>query len=184
MQVFPVPIPFPVPTSPPSGIPEWVKILVTALSSLAVGILLEPLRAAIQHWIAKSRTCTIVAKEINVLALQMTSFLNLRQANHSPTNRLTQKPQFDTERYDHAYANNRDHLYEIPSWDSLKRFYDAVKKATTAEVLTDDEVSRLLIEFELLEDRINDGILGAQMKTVLIKNKLSFLTKLTAQYRK
>jgi hypothetical protein len=168
MQVMPIPFPFPIPPAPPAGTPEWVKILVTALSSFAVGILLEPLRAAIQHSIAKRRTHGIIANEINALALQMSLFLSLRQQNHSPTNPLTQRPRFNTERYDHVHQTNRDHLYEIPSWDSLKRFYGEVKAVSGTESLTDEQVLRLHMEFALLEDRIKDGILGRRMKAILV----------------
>lgn len=178
-----LPVPFPVAMPPPPGIPEWVKILVTALASLAIGILLEPLRAWIQYSIAKQRTYGIVANEINALALTMSLFYTLRLKNHRTTNQLTQRPQFTTDRYDHAYEKNRDHLYQIPSWDSLSRFYGEVKKTMEAKSLTDDEVFRLLREFALLEDRIKDGILGRRMKAILIDNKFSFLTRLGREYR-
>jgi hypothetical protein len=52
-------------------VPKWIKILIAALSSLSVGILLEPVRALIQNGIAKNRTLGFVADEINGLALSM-----------------------------------------------------------------------------------------------------------------
>lgn len=177
MQIWPIPIPFPCPAPAAAGIPEWVKILITALSSLTVGLLLEPLRARIQYRFAMHRTHSIVADEIESLALTMSFFLPLRKQNHSPTNPLTQKPSFNTERYDHAYDKSRDHLYHIPGWDSLKRFYSAIKNANAAESLTDDEVFHLTMEFALLAERIQQGILGPTIRQKLVNNKFSSLPK-------
>jgi hypothetical protein len=179
MQFFPVP--FPVPIPPPSGIPEWTKILLTALASLTVGTLLEPVRAAIQQRIAQRRTCKIVANEINELALSMSLFLALR-VNHSATNPLTQKPAFVTERYCYVISKNMDHLFLIPSWGSLRRFYELVTQSTGATVLTDDQVFMLHMEFALLADRARDGLLGEPMRSILIANKYSHLPKLADQF--
>ena len=155
-----------------------MKILITALSSLTVGLLLEPLRASIQHFFAMHRTHIIIADEIDALALTMSFFIPLRKNNHTPDNPLTQKPSFNTERFDYAYEKNRDHLYHIPGWDSLKRFYDAIKKVNEAERLRDDEVFQLNMEFALLAERIQQGILGPTIRQRLLKNKFSSLPKI------
>lgn len=157
--------------------PEWTKILITAIVSFSVAVLLD----SVKNWRAKRRTVRIVADEINTLALQMSLFLALRQGAHDPNNPLTQKPSFDTERYDYAYEKDRPTLYELASWGSLKRFYDEVKKAAGAVRLTDDQVMQLTTEFALLADRIEDGILGRQMKAILIDSKFSHLPRVAAQ---
>ena len=71
--------------------PEWVKILITAVVSFSAAVLLDFVKDAR----AKRRTVRIVADEINTLALQMTLFLAVRHGNHGPNNPLTQKPSFD-----------------------------------------------------------------------------------------
>ena len=153
--------------------PEWLKILITALVSFTAATALDVLK----DWKARRKILGIIADEVNSLAIQMSLFLAIRK-NHTPTNALTQKPTFDTERYDYFYDKNRDVLYQIPSWGSLKRFYDEVKKATDAATLSEDEVNRLLIEFKLLEDRIRDGLLGKRFMQVLLDKKFSQLIKL------
>jgi hypothetical protein len=159
--------------------PEWVKILITAIVSFSAAVLLD----WVNDWRARRRTIRIVADEINTLALQMSIFRSIRNGAHSPNNPLTQKPPFDTERYDYAYEKDRTVLYQLSSWGSLKRFYDEVRKAKQANSLTDDEVMRLTMEFALLADRIKDGILGRQMKAILINSKFSHLPKVAAQHK-
>jgi hypothetical protein len=178
MQVWPIPIPYPCPTPPPSGMAEWVKILLSALSGLVIGTLLEPVRASIQHHFAMHRTHKIVADEINALALTMGFFLQMRKQVPSPENPMTQKPGFNTERFQYAYDNNRDHLYHIPGWDSLKRFYDAIEEVKRKDSrLSDDEMFHLNMEFALLAERAQQGIFGPVFKKVLIDNKFSNLPK-------
>jgi hypothetical protein len=175
MQWWPIPVPIPCPAPVPAVFPEWLKILITALASLSVGLLLEPIRSMIQHRFAMHRTHSIVADEIDALALTMRIFLPVRRETHSPKNPVTQKPSLNIERYNYAYEKNRDHLYHIPGWDSLKRFYDAIKLVNAAEMLTDEEVFRLTMEFALLAERIQEGILGQTMRRKLIQSKFSHL---------
>jgi hypothetical protein len=158
--------------------PEWLKILITALSGLFVGTLLEPLRASIQHHFAMRRTHKIVADEINALALTMGFFLQMRKQVPSPDNPMTHKPGFSMERFLYEYDKNRDHLYHIPGWDSLKRFYDAIAAVQKKEGrLSDDELFHLNMEFALLAERAQQGVFGPILKTVLIENKFSTLPK-------
>lgn len=159
--------------------PEWLKILITAVVSFSAAMLLD----FVKDWRERRRTIRIVADEVNTLALQMKLFLAVRQENHGPNNPLTQKPTFDTERYDYAYDKDRAVLYQLPSWGSLKRFYDEIKRATQAQRLTDEQVMQLVMEFALLEDRIKDGILGRQMKAILIDSKFSHLPMVATQHK-
>jgi len=82
--------------------PEWIKILITAVVSFSAAVLLD----AVKDWRARRRTVRIVADVINILALQMSLFLAARQGAHGPNNPLTQTPSFDTDRYDHAYEKD------------------------------------------------------------------------------
>lgn len=68
------------------------------------------------------------------------------------------------------FKKNRDVLNEVPSWRSLKSSYAKVIKAPKAELLTDDEVSRLLMEFKLLEDSVRDSLLGKRFKANAISD--------------
>ena len=127
MQIWPVPIPIPIPIpcpAPPAGIPEWVKILITALKTLSRAPL-APLRASIQHFFAMHRTHVIIADEIDALALTMSFFIPLRKNNHTPDNPLSQKPAFNTERFDYAYKRIATTFTTfrdgIPSNDSTTR---------------------------------------------------------------
>ncbi len=176
MQFWPVPVPFPCP-APPAGMAEWIKLLITALAGLTVGTLLEPIRSSIQYFFAKRRTHSFVADEINALALSMSTFLHLRNQVPSTENPITQKPHLSTERFDYAFEKNRDHLYNIPAWESLRRFYDAVKQAKSLTRLTDKDIFYLNMEFALLAERTEQGILGPTLKKKLIENKFSNLKK-------
>jgi hypothetical protein len=76
----------------------------------------------------RKRILSIVAEKIDALALTMRMFLGLRRSNHSPTNPLTRKPNFITERFNNAYEKHRDILYKIPGWASVRRFYDEIER--------------------------------------------------------
>ena len=159
--------------------PEWVKILITAVVSFSAAVVLD----SVKEGRARRRTVRIVADEINTLALQMDLFLTLRQGADVPNNPLTRKPSFDTERYDYAYEKDRTTLYQLPSWSSLKRFYDEVVKAKNAESLTDNQVAQLVMEFALLADCIERGILGRYMKYILIDSRASHLPRVAARHK-
>src|SRR5262249_28170173 len=137
----------------------------------------------VKDWRLHRKTLVIVAQEIGSLALQMSLFLAVRNSAHSPDNPMTQKPSFDTERFDYAYEKDRVTLYQLPSWDSLKRFYGEIKKTQEMKSLTDDQVARLVMEFGLLSSRASDGLLGRQLKSLLIDNEFSHLPKVALQYK-
>jgi hypothetical protein len=108
-------------------------------------------------------------------------FLALR-SNHSPTNPLTQRPAFITQRYDYATDKSIEHLFLIPSWDSLRGFYDKIVASSKAESLPEQQVFMLHMEFALLADRVNKGLLGKTMRSLLIRNKFSHLPNLAADF--
>ncbi len=134
-----------------------------------------------KDWRARRKVHSIVADEINSLALQMSLLLAVRKVPGPPTVTpfpIAHKPTFGTERYDYFYEKNRDVLCQMPGCGSLKRFDKEVKTATSAEALTGDKMSRTLMECKLLEDRARNGELGKLFKQILLNKKFSQFIKL------
>jgi hypothetical protein len=181
MQIWPVPFPYPCPVPSPTGMPESLKLALGVLSGVAIGIILEPVRAAIQHWFLSRRIHRIVAQEVDSLALAMKYFVSVfdETLRKTPGKESAESPRFSTERFDYAHTGHRDVLYEMPSWDSLKQFYDAIKNSQKMMGISKTGVFDLLYRFSLLEERVEQGLLGPQFKSILLRQKTSNLRDVT-----
>jgi hypothetical protein len=167
----------------------WTDIFKTLVSAgfgailgFVLALLAEPLKNRIQHRIAQRRVEHTLTDEINSLALAMQIWLGARQKGIAIPD-FTQKPQFNTERYDFVYEKERGMFYQVSASDSISCFYSVIKGvAAETKQLSNEQVMQLLIEFSLLEDRIRQGLFGRYFRQRLVRGRLSFLTKLLAEF--
>ncbi len=117
-----------VPCVSPSGTPEWLKILISALAGILTGIAMEPIRHHIQLQIQKKRVKQDIYQELGVIWSIMAFKVN--GPGESFPERYFQF--LKTLDFDYYYNRNREAFNTLEGSWGIKELYQAIDIAKIA----------------------------------------------------
>jgi hypothetical protein len=130
---------------PPGGMPEWLKILITAGVGALVGICSNIAMEYVKPWVAKRVLKKTVTKQIHdellkALAAAHSAYRILNSAADKSEDEKRVAAGYaeligsgvETDRFDFYFADQKALMYELDESNSIKTFYRAVKQGSEA----------------------------------------------------
>jgi hypothetical protein len=137
------------------AIPEWIKILVTAILSLMTGIAIEPLRNSIARHLTAKRAIKMLYSEL----VRLYEVCNEVHAVPPEAVKLMAS-RITLEHYDYYYGQHREAFYLIPQHDSLSGLFGEIKLCLTAAAQSKADPHQSAKDIiEAIEARIKGGVL-------------------------
>jgi hypothetical protein len=152
---------------PPGGMPEWVKILLSATVGAFVGIVSNIAMEYMKPWIAKRNLRkTVTGQLVSELAANYSKIESGLRAlakvdettGSSKKNAMAMAgiilKDIDVDRYEFNFTNNKALVYEIDLNNSLTTVYKALKAARTAYETLDFPLVKVNFEMASLQTQM------------------------------
>ena len=117
-----------VPCTTPPGLPEWLKILISALAGMLTGIAMEPIRHYVQLQIQKSRVKQDIYQELGAIWAIMA--FKVKPPQETFPERYFAF--FKTLDFDYYYNRNREAFNALEGSWGIRELYQAINAAKIA----------------------------------------------------
>jgi hypothetical protein len=104
---------------------EWVKVLVGLISGIGIGVLAEPLK----RWVGTAYMTKRAEKAIYWEMSAMYVIFCMDKKTIEDARFVHLGPEFKPERFDYYFAEQRESLFGIETWNGIKRVYDTFRTA-------------------------------------------------------